>query len=149
MVLYEASTGADRLEYPDLPADLDAMAERECFLKVNSIILKACEQDVRKRYHTATELTDDLASLVIAKPLEKPGRKLLHEPITAVAATLLVMLSLGFMLYLVRQPSRAVPPEKSIALLPFENLSRDVDDSYFAEGIEEEILTRLAKVGDL
>ena len=40
MVLYEASTGTDRLDYPDLPADFDSMAERETFLKLNSVILK-------------------------------------------------------------------------------------------------------------
>src|SRR5262249_21191617 len=40
-------------------------------------------------------------------------------------------------------------PAKSIAVLPFENLSRDPDNAYFAEGIQEEILTRLAKVADL
>ena len=34
-------------------------------------------------------------------------------------------------------------------MLPFENLTRDPDDAYFAEGIQEEILTRLAKVADL
>ncbi len=38
---------------------------------------------------------------------------------------------------------------KSIAVLPFENLSSDKDNAYFAEGIQDEILTRLAKVGDL
>jgi TolB-like protein/Tfp pilus assembly protein PilF len=38
---------------------------------------------------------------------------------------------------------------KSIAVLPFENLSRDPDNAYFSEGIQEEILTRLAKVADL
>src|SRR5207248_3077408 len=40
-------------------------------------------------------------------------------------------------------------PEKSIAVVPFENLSRDPDNSYFADGIQEEILTRLAKIADL
>src|SRR6266404_990378 len=40
-------------------------------------------------------------------------------------------------------------PEKSIAVLPFENLSRDPDNAYFTEGVHEEILTRLAKVSDL
>jgi TolB-like protein/Tfp pilus assembly protein PilF len=40
-------------------------------------------------------------------------------------------------------------PEKSIAVLPFENLSRDPDNAYFADGIQEEILTRLAKISDL
>ena len=40
-------------------------------------------------------------------------------------------------------------PAKSIAVLPFENLSRDPDNAYFADGIQEEILTRLAKIADL
>ena len=40
-------------------------------------------------------------------------------------------------------------PEKSVAVLPFDNLSRDPDNAYFAEGIQEEILTRLAKIADL
>jgi len=38
---------------------------------------------------------------------------------------------------------------KSIAVLPFENLSRDPDNAYFCEGVQDEILTRLAKVADL
>src|SRR5438128_10221640 len=40
-------------------------------------------------------------------------------------------------------------PGKSIAVLPFANLSRDPDNAYFADGIQEEILTRLAKIADL
>ncbi len=40
-------------------------------------------------------------------------------------------------------------PGKSIAVLPFDNLSRDPDNAYFAEGVQDEILTRLAKVADL
>jgi TolB-like protein/Tfp pilus assembly protein PilF len=40
-------------------------------------------------------------------------------------------------------------PAKSIAVLPFDNLSRDPDNAYFAEGVEDEILTRLAKIADL
>ena len=43
----------------------------------------------------------------------------------------------------------ASAPEKSIAVLPFENLSRDPDNAYFADGIQEEILTRLASIADL
>src|SRR5262249_37824556 len=42
-----------------------------------------------------------------------------------------------------------VIPDKSIAVLPFDNLSRDPDNAYFAEGVQDEILTRLAKVADL
>jgi TolB-like protein/class 3 adenylate cyclase len=47
-------------------------------------------------------------------------------------------------------PSAAIViPEKSIAVLPFENLSHDPDNAYFATGIQDEILTRLAKIGSL
>ena len=40
-------------------------------------------------------------------------------------------------------------PEKSLAVLPFENLSEDKANAYFAEGVQDEILTRLAKIADL
>jgi TolB-like protein len=40
-------------------------------------------------------------------------------------------------------------PEKSIAVLPFENLSEEKGNAYFADGIQEEVLTRLAKIADL
>src|SRR5437660_666264 len=40
-------------------------------------------------------------------------------------------------------------PEKSIAVMPFENRSRDPDNAYFADGIQDEILTRLSKIADL
>src|SRR5438477_5690456 len=40
-------------------------------------------------------------------------------------------------------------PQKSIGVLPFDNLSRDPDNAFFAEGVQDEILTRLAKVADL
>jgi TolB-like protein/Flp pilus assembly protein TadD len=54
--------------------------------------------------------------------------------------------------YTARNSSSASPselPAKSIAVLPFDNLSRDPDNAYFAEGVQDEILTRLAKVADL
>jgi TolB-like protein/Flp pilus assembly protein TadD len=49
------------------------------------------------------------------------------------------------------RPSEAATelPQKSIAVLPFDNLSRDPDNAYFCEGVQDEILTRLAKVADL
>ena len=47
------------------------------------------------------------------------------------------------------RPSGPSLPEKSIAVLPFDNLSRDPDNAFFAEGVQDEILTRLAKVADL
>jgi TolB-like protein/Tfp pilus assembly protein PilF len=48
-----------------------------------------------------------------------------------------------------RQSEAATISAKSIAVLPFDNLSRDPDNAYFAEGVQEEILTRLARVADL
>jgi TolB-like protein/Flp pilus assembly protein TadD len=46
-------------------------------------------------------------------------------------------------------PIGATIANKSIAVLPFDNLSRDPDNVYFCEGVQDEILTRLAKVADL
>src|SRR5437660_954972 len=48
-----------------------------------------------------------------------------------------------------KAPSPNDLANKSIAVLPFDNLSRDPDNAYFAEGIQDEILTRLAKIADL
>src|SRR5881227_1878776 len=48
-----------------------------------------------------------------------------------------------------RQIEAATVSQKSIAVLPFDNLSRDPDIAYFCEGVQDEILTRLAKVADL
>src|SRR5712671_2728595 len=46
-------------------------------------------------------------------------------------------------------PAGSAIPEKSIAVLPFQNLSDDKSNAYFAEGIQDEILTRLSKIADL
>src|SRR5207253_9781369 len=50
-----------------------------------------------------------------------------------------------------RRAARSSPaaPEKSIAVLPFENRSEDKANAYFADGIQDEILTRLSKIADL
>src|SRR4029077_10031665 len=47
------------------------------------------------------------------------------------------------------QSSTSTAPDKSIAVLPFENLSRDPDNAFFANGVQDEILTNLAKIADL
>src|SRR5881227_1171968 len=68
--------------------------------------------------------------------------------LAAAAATLAVAaIALGGWLY---QRTRAFTPmERSIAVLPFENLSSDKENAYFVEGIQDEILTRLSKIADL
>ena len=50
---------------------------------------------------------------------------------------------------IVPNESRSIASAKSIAVLPFDNLSRDPENAFFVEGVQEEILTRLAKVGEL
>lgn len=55
----------------------------------------------------------------------------------------------AFQYFLARTPPAPGIPEKSIAVLPFENRSEDKANAYFADGIQDEILTRLSKVTDL
>jgi serine/threonine protein kinase/Tfp pilus assembly protein PilF len=68
--------------------------------------------------------------------------------LAATAATLAIAaIAVGGWFYQ-RSPS-FTPTERSIAVLPFENLSSDKENAYFAEGIQDEILTRLSKIADL
>src|SRR5438874_5518866 len=63
-----------------------------------------------------------------------------------------VLAVISFLLLRYKQPASApglAVMEKSIAVLPFENLSSDKENDYFAEGIQDEILTRLSKIADL
>jgi TolB-like protein/Tfp pilus assembly protein PilF len=77
----------------------------------------------------------------------KTGRKL---DFLIIAVLLLVIAALLFQRFHAKvSPAVSSSPEKSIAVLPFENLSEDKANAYFAEGIQEEILTRLAKIADL
>jgi TolB-like protein/Tfp pilus assembly protein PilF len=64
-----------------------------------------------------------------------------------IATAALVIAAIGFWIYSRKAPQ--TPSGKSIAVLPFENLSGDPNNAYFTEGIQEEILTRLSKIADL
>lgn len=72
-VLYEASTGKDRLEFPELPDDLAEMPDMDGLLRLNEVILKACDTDVRKRYQTAHQLRVDLEQLRQGRRLQVSG----------------------------------------------------------------------------
>src|SRR6266496_936476 len=148
-VLYEASTGTDRLDYPDLPPDFDSMAEREAFLKLNSVILKACDNDIRKRYQTATEISEDLTRLGVGRPAQPVRRNFLRNPVIVFSAVLLGALALAFPFYWLRKPATSSIPEKSVAVLPFDNLSDDKQNAYFAAGVQDEIISDLARIADL
>src|SRR5262245_47529857 len=77
----------------------------------------------------------------------KTGRKL---DFLIIAVLLLVIAALLFQRFHPKvSPAVSSSPEKSIAVLPFENLSQEKANAYFAEGIQNEILTRLATVRDL
>ena len=67
----------------------------------------------------------------------------------ATAATLLVLAAIGFGAWLYQHAQSAAQMKRSIAVLPFENLSDDKENAYLTEGIQDEILTRLSKIGDL
>jgi len=67
----------------------------------------------------------------------------------ALIAALILLAAAGAGYYFFSQRPAFKAPEKSIAVLPFENLSRDPDNAYFAEGMQDEILARLSKIADL
>ncbi len=79
--------------------------------------------------------------------IRKTGRKL---DFFIIAVLLLVIGVLLFQrLHPNASPAVSSSLEKSIAVLPFDNLSRDPDNAYFSDGIQDEILTKLAGIGDL
>ena len=81
----------------------------------------------------------------------RTGRKIVAVTIAlaVVAAGLFVYQLVRSKSDIVGSPTTATIANKSIAVLPFDNLSRDPDNAYFCEGVQDEILTRLAKVADL
>jgi TolB-like protein/Tfp pilus assembly protein PilF len=74
------------------------------------------------------------------------GSHLRRNVITLVAAGVIISAAAGFFL-LPRVSAHKI--DKSIAVLPFENLSDDKENSYFADGIQDDVLTHLSKIGDL
>jgi serine/threonine protein kinase/Tfp pilus assembly protein PilF len=77
------------------------------------------------------------------------ARRRRRKAILLNAALILAILAIACGTWLYQRLRPFSPEERSIAVLPFENLSSDKENAYFAEGIQDEILTRLAKIGDL
>jgi serine/threonine protein kinase/Flp pilus assembly protein TadD len=137
---------------PRKPRALNPKIDRE----LSTICLKCLEKDPQRRYPAAAGLAEDLEHWLKHEPIQaKPsgffthGRKWVRRnPSTTVLVTLLVALAVGLGVTVWhRKPPVLIP--KSIAVLPFENLTDDPNNAYFAEGIQEEILTRLASIADL
>src|SRR6476620_8809062 len=97
--------------------------------------------------------TDQLGNAALPAKLRR-ARTALRLNSAAVAGLLLIaMLGVGFWTVRCSQEkfvnTAAAIPSKSIAVLPFENMSRDPDNAYFTDGVQDEILTRLSKIADL
>src|SRR6266508_1250815 len=69
--------------------------------------------------------------------------------VLAGAASTLVIVAIVLGTWSYQRTRSFTPMERSIAVLPFENLSSDKENAYFAEGVQDEILTRLSKIADL
>ena len=126
---------------------------------LETIVARCLERDPKARYHTAGALAEDLERWlegrpIIARPVRAPSRVWRwsrRNPIVAGAFSASLLLALA-VVWLLREQFNARTTralEKSIALLPFEYLSDDKANAYLADGIQEEILTRLSKIADL
>jgi serine/threonine protein kinase len=122
---------------PSLPVELHQIADRMLSKKPG------------ERYSNGRELVEDLKDVrrlvefaTYSAPRPKIGSRL------AVAAALIAAAS-AVAIYFSYRVAPASLPEKSIAVLPFENLSDNKQDSYFVTGVQDEILSDLARIADL
>ena len=130
-------------------------------LKLESILQKALRKNSGERYQITKEMLVDLRILkseleadsslpptkVGAESIVSKTKRHKRGVLLTLAAALLAAAAGAYSFFYVA-PSR-LPNEKSIAVLPFENLSEDKSNAYFADGIQDEILTRLSKIADL
>jgi serine/threonine protein kinase len=114
---------------------------------LDAIVLRALSKEPQKRYASASALADDLQWHLSGEPVEARPDRLLYRAgrfvlrhCTGIAAALAVLAA----------SARAVSvSDKSIAVLPFVDMSEKKDQEYFADGMVEEILNRLSKVPEL
>ena len=113
---------------------------------LTQLILRCLEKDPAKRFQTAEEITAELRRMrgdSMPPPAPAP-RKVPRWAFIAAAAAVVVAALLLFI------PSSSTRVDrKSIAVLPFTNLSGSHEDEYFSDGMTEDIITQLCKVGDL
>src|SRR2546421_3406313 len=124
---------------------------------VSTICLKCLEKDPKRRYASALALAEDLERWLKHEPilarrtgLITRGRKWVRRnPTSALLAASLVALAAatGWIVWkteFIRQPVTT-----GIAVLPFENLSDEKEHAFFADGVQDDILIKLAKIADL
>src|SRR5437867_5937671 len=138
---------------PRQPRLLNPKVDRD----LATICLKCLEKDPQRRYSSALALAEDLERWLKHEPIRARrtglvtrGRKWVRRnPTSALLVASLVALAaaIGAMIWKSEFVHR--PPATGIAVLPFENLSKDEENAYFSGGVQDEILTNLAKVADL
>jgi serine/threonine protein kinase len=145
-----AETPAPKLRSLDRSLDRD----------LETICARCLERDPKARYHSAEELAADLerwldARPILARPVSAPARmwrwSRRNPKLVATGAICLFLGAAAIWFFRDKFPvtSKVGPPEKSIAVLPFVDLSQARDQEYFCDGMSEEILDALAKVDGL
>jgi len=127
---------------------------------LSTICLKCLEKDPKRRYSSSLALAEDLEHWLKHEPIQARhtgiftrGRKWVRRNPKLVVAGIAGLLVGAAVIWLFRgelfRASQFNPPAKSIAVLPFLDLSQSKDQEYFCDGISEEILHTLAKVNGL
>src|SRR5213080_29447 len=115
--------------------------------QVISLLKSMLAPDPKDRPQSARELLSAVHSCYARFNPEARSRR--KRVVLAGAASMLAIAALALGTWLYQRTRSFTPMERSIAVLPFENLSSDKENAYFAEGIQDEILTRLSKIADL
>ena len=125
--------------------------------ELSTICLKCLEKDPKRRYSSALALAEDLEHWLKHEPICAKrsgiftrGRKWVRRnPAIAALIAALVALAAAVSWNFWETELISRPLTKGIAVMPFENLSPDPDNAYFADGIQAEILTRLASIAEV
>jgi len=138
---------------PRQPRLLNPKVDRD----LATICLKCLDKDPQRRYSSALALAEDLERWLKHEPIRARrtgiftrGRKWVRRnPTSALLVISLVALAaaIGAMIWKSEFVQR--PPTTGIAVLPFENLSDDKENAFFADGIHDELLSNLSKIADL
>ena len=115
--------------------------------QVIALLKSMLAPDPKDRPQTARELLSAVHRCY--ERFNPQARSRRRQAVLAGAAATLVIAAIALGTWLYQRTRAVTPEERSIAVLPFENLSSDKENAYFAEGMQDEILTRLSKIGDL
>jgi len=115
--------------------------------QVITLLKSMLAPDPKDRPQTARDLLSAVHGCYTRFNPEARSRR--KKAVLAGAALVLAIAAVALGSWLYQRTRSFTPMERSIAVLPFENLSSDKENAYFAEGIQDEILTRLSKIGEL